>query len=135
MVLKIDYEVFKLVSVETETYYFDPDTYLIVDKTSNEAKFVEYPISFPFTAKYEAERAFIQTLNKTLRQFFDRIKDEKEFENWFWGTVDDGGQNLRDFRIFEDRYQLKKITDWCEENNIAYYVDKSDWYIKKFIGE
>ena len=54
--------------------------------------------------------------------------------NWFWGTVDDGGQILTDFRNFEVKYQLKKLTDWCEENSISYYVDKNDWYLKSFIG-
>ena len=66
--------------------------------------------------------------------FFESITDEKEFLNWFWGTVDDGGQNLTDYRIFEDKYSLKKIIDWCEKNGINYYVDKSDWYLKSFIG-
>ena len=60
--------------------------------------------------------------------------DEKYFLVLFRGTVDDGGQNLTDYRIFEDKYSLKKITEWCEENGIKYYIDKSDWYIKSFIG-
>ena len=135
MVLKIDYEVFKLVRVESEQFWFDHYTYLIVDKESDEAEFIETPIPFPFTEKNETAKAYTKTFGKELRQFFDGIKDENEFMNWFWGTVDDGGQNLTNFRIFEDKYHLKKITDWCDENSIPYYVDKSDWYIKKFIGE
>ena len=135
MILKIDYEVFRLVNAESEKYIFDPDTFLVIDKNSDEAEFVESPIPFPFIAKCEAERAFTETLGKKTAQFFENLTDEKDFMNWFWGTVDDGGQILINFRIFEDRYHLKKITDWCEENNIPYFVDKNDWYIKKFIGE
>ncbi len=135
MVLKIDYEVFKLVRAESEQFWFDHYTFLIVDKKSDEAEFIETPIPFPFTEKNETAKAYTKTFRKELRQFFDGIKDENEFMNWFWGTVDDGGQNLTNFRIFEDKYHLKKITDWCDENSIPYYVDKSDWYIKKFIGE
>ena len=135
MILKIDYEVFKLVRAESEQFLFDPYTYLIVDKDSDEAEFIEEPISFPFTEKNETAKAYTGTFGKRLRQFFDGIKDEKEFMNRFWGTVDDGGERLTDFRIFEDKYHLKKITDWCDENSISYYVDKNDWYIKMFIGE
>ena len=135
MILKIDYEVFKLVRAESEQFWFDPYTYLIVDKVSDEAEFIEEPIPFPFIEKNEAEKAYTKTCGKSTRQFFESITDEKDFMNWFWGTVDDGGENLMGFRIFEDKYHLKKITDWCEENSIPYYVDKNDWYIKKFIGE
>ena len=135
MILKIDYEVFKLVRAESEQFLFDPYTYLIVDKDSDEAELIEDPIPFPFTGKNEAEKAYTKTFGKKLAQFFDSIKDEKEFTNWFWGTVDDGGEKLTDFRIFEDKNKLKKITDWCDENSIPYFVDKNDWYIKKFIGE
>ena len=135
MILKIDYEVFKLVRAESEQFLFEPNTYLIVDKDSDEAEFIEEPIPFPFIEKNEAEKAYTKTFGKSTRQFFESITDEKDFMNWFWGTVDDGGENLMGFRIFEDKYHLKKITDWCEENSIPYYVDKNDWYIKKFIGE
>ena len=40
MILKIDYEVFKLVRAESEQFLFDPNTYLIVDKDSDEAEFI-----------------------------------------------------------------------------------------------
>jgi hypothetical protein len=135
MILKIDCEVFKLVRAESEQFLFDPNTYLIVDKDSDEAEFIEAPIPFPFTEKNETAKAYTKTFDKKTAQFFDSIKDEKEFMNWFWGTVDDGGEKLTHFRIFEDKYHLKKITDWCDENSIPYYVDKNDWYIKMFIGE
>ena len=134
MVLKIDYEVFRLVRAESENFWFDPYSYIIVDKDSDEAEFIEDPIPFPFIEKNEVERAFTKTFGKKLAQFFERITDEKDFIIWFWGTVDDGGQNLTDFRIFEVKYQLKKLTDWCEENSISYYVEKNDWYLKSFIG-
>lgn len=133
MVLKIDYEVFRLVRAESEKYWFDPDTYLIVLKNSDESEFIDNPIPFPFTARYETERAFTQTLGKKLQQFFERITDDDQFMMYFWGTVDDGGQVLCDYRKFEDRYHLQKIVDWCEAYNIAYYIDKSDWYLKSLM--
>lgn len=69
MVLKIDYEVFKLVRAESEQFWFDHYTYLIVDKESDEAEFIETSIPFPFTEKNETAKAYTKTFGKELSSF------------------------------------------------------------------
>lgn len=69
MVLKIDYEVFKLVRAESEQFWLDHYTYLIVDKESDEAEFIETPIPFPFTEKTKLQKLILRHSEKSSGSF------------------------------------------------------------------
>lgn len=112
------------------TFIFDPFSYLICEKGTEEADSVIEPIIFPSVTRLEAQKAYIKSLdNKKLNRIFDGL-DDKEYWYTFWDYFDDDGDKLFSFEKFERLYTLKKITDWCDENNIPYYIDKKDDFIR-----
>lgn len=135
MVLKIDYEVFRLVMAEKEEYVFDAVTYAICEKGSEEAEFFDYPIPMPFTEKMKLYKAYVETFSPRIRRQFAHTPDERAYMGLFWYYADDDGEKSERFGKFEDMYYLRKLVDWCEMNHIAYYIDKSDWYLKSFVSE
>lgn len=115
------------------TYIFDPDSFIICRKDAPEAESVENPIVFPAVSRIEAQRAYVGALNnKKLQNDFKNLDDDK-FWNLFWGYFDDGAQKLRDYEMFEEKYRIKRIVDWCEENYIPYFINKKDEFIKEVL--
>lgn len=115
------------------TYVFDPDSYLICESGTDEAATVEAPIVFPSATREEAQKAYIKSLNdKKLDRIFKEL-NEKEYWDMFWRLFDDGGEKFHAFNMFEERYRLNKIISWCDENNIPYYLDKRDEFIKRIL--
>ena len=124
-----------MVIYEPVTYIFDPNSYLICESGTDEASAVEDPIIFPSATRAEAQKAYIKSLNdKKIDRIFKDL-DEKEYWDMFWKLFDDGGEKFYAFNMFEARYRLKKIISWCDENNIPYYVDKKDKFIKRIFEE
>lgn len=123
MILRIDYEVFRHIHINS---LFDPYSYRIypedaVDRDEN-PDFIE----FPEVTRIMSMKAYIENLsNRKLKNGFEDLTDE-EFWNYFWEIFDDGGDILHDFERFENNHALRIITEWCDENNIPYYIDKSD---------
>lgn len=114
----------------TVTYIFDSDSFIICRKDAPEAEAVENPIVFPAVSRIEAQRAYIGALNnKKLQNDFKNLKDD-EYWKLFWRYFDDGARKLQDYEIFEERYRIKRIVDWCEENYIPYFINKGDKFIK-----
>ena len=133
MVLKIDSTVYgytdKISDTESVAYIFDPDSFLIVEKGSNEADTVAEPLIFPSVTRSETQRAYVKSFDdKKLDHIFSDL-DDKEYWDTFWNIFDDGGEKLIAFEKFERRYRIQKITEWCDENNIPYYIDKKDDFI------
>lgn len=123
MILRIDYEVFRHTRINS---LFDPYSYHIypedaVDRDEN-PDFIE----FPEVTRMMSMKAYFENLNnRKLKNGFEDLTDE-EFWNFFWEIFDDGGDILCDFERFENNHALRIITEWCDENNIPYYIDKSD---------
>ena len=136
MILTINEELYRFTFAERPvTYIFDPDSYLICESGTDEAAAVENPILFPSATRAEAQKAYIKSLdNKRLNHIFKGL-DDREYWDTFWKYFDDGGLKFHDFNLFEDRYRLNMIISWCEENNIPYYLDKKDEFIKRIIGK
>lgn len=108
------------------TYIFDPYSFIVLRSDTEEAKEVENAVVFAAVSDTEAQRAFVASLNnRRLARAFGNL-DDNAFSNKFWQYFDDGGQKLSDYRSFEEYYRIKRIADWCEENYIPYYLDRSD---------
>lgn len=131
MILCINYEVFRHTRVKS---LFDPYSYQIfledhVDRDENP----DY-IEFPIVTRMMSMKAYVDNLsNKQMRSSFAGCTD-KEFWDLFWDTFDDGGEILCDFERFEYNYTLKIIMEWCDENNIPYYINKSDSFLLKLLS-
>lgn len=107
-------------------YIFDPYSFIVLRSDTEEAKAVENAVVFAAVSDVEAQRAFVASINdRRLVQAF-RDLDDDAFSNKFWRYFDDGGQKLSDYRCFEEYYRIKRIADWCDENYIPYYLDRSD---------
>ena len=120
---------------EPVTYIFDLDSFLVCEKGTAEADAVAEPIIFPSVTRLEAQKAYVKRLdNKQLDRIFSDLNDE-EYRNTFWNYFDDGGEKLLAFERFEKRYRLRKITEWCDENNIPYYFDKKDDLIHRILED
>ena len=118
---------------EPVIFIFDPDTYIICEKGTDEADAVAEPMIFPSVTRLEAQKAYIRSLDdKKLNRIFSDL-DDKEYFDTFWNVFDDGGEKLVSFEKFERRYRLRKITDWCDENIIPYYIDQKDDFIRRIL--
>lgn len=123
----INYETYSKVCDPSDVQYlFDPFTYQIFPKDSvdsdNYADFLEYPL----ISRKESMHAFVESLNnKKLNKAFTNLCD-KDFADLFWSTFDDGWEWLTRFEKFQNKYTLVRLTEWCDKNNIPYYIDKSD---------
>lgn len=123
MILRIDYEVFRHTRIKN---LFDPYSYQIFSEDSVDRDENPDFIAFPVVTRMMSMKAYVENLsNRKLKNSFADLTDE-EFWNLFWGTFDDGGDILCDFECFENNHALRIITEWCDENNIPYYIDKSD---------
>lgn len=110
-------------------YIFDIDSFCIYRKDSNDADIIERPVVFPAISQIEIMKEYINRLNSAkIKQQFSNLND-KEFSEEFWNCFDDGSERLIDFRSFEEYYRYSRIIDWCNENNIAYFI--KDKNIKK----
>lgn len=115
---------------EPVIYIFDPDSFAVCRKNSDEAEAVENPIMFPSVTRAEAQKAYISFLNDPkLSAVFNGLGD-KEYWDTFWNYFDDGGEKFAEFNRFEKYYRIKSITDWCEINNIPYYINNRDEFIR-----
>ena len=120
----------KKVIYEPVTYLFDLDTFLVCLSETEEAKTVNRSIVFPSVTRAEAQKAYIKFLNnKKLNSIF-RDLDDNDYWNTFWKYFDDGGEKFSAFNRFEEYYRIQAIIDWCEENNIPYWINKKDQFIK-----
>lgn len=124
MILCINYDI---VSHTYGNWLFDLDTFQFYEKNSEEAEFLTNYLPFPTVIDYDCKKAFLNRLNniKKIPHRLIELLDE-DFEYWFWNIVDDGGSRLCEFDKFEKQYAVNKITEWCRENNIPHYIDKSD---------
>ncbi|MDE5557047.1 MAG: hypothetical protein K2J32_05045 [Ruminococcus sp.] len=121
---------FEIIPSSNGKYLFDMFTYQIFLKDSvdfdNYYDFLEYPL----ISRKESMHAFVESLNnKTLNRKFANLSDG-DFADLFWGTFDDGGLWLTRFEKFQNKYTLVKLMEWCDKNNIPYYIDKSDNFMK-----
>lgn len=115
---------------EPVTYLFDLDTFVVCMSGTDETEAMERTIVFPAVTRAEAQKAYIKSLNnKKLNSIFYCLNDN-DYWSTFWKYFDDGGEKLTTFNRFERYYRIKKIVDWCEENNIPYYINKKDQFIK-----
>lgn len=134
MVLCIDYDIWSKAREDKE-YVFDLDTYLICEKYSNSEDFLTNPISFPKVDYIEAMNAYVKSMNsKKIESMFSGLSEE-ECKDWFWMQHYDSIENSDEDRYFITRFMLRTITEWCEENSIAYYVDRNDKTLKTVLGE
>lgn len=112
-------------------YIFDWYSFIVCRKDSEEAESIENPIIFPDVTPLEVQKAYVKSLNsRKLNNIFNRLSDE-EYSKVFWEYFDDGWQNLIDYNMFERKYRLNRIAEWCEENYIPYYFNKKDEFIKR----
>ena len=115
---------------EPVTYIFDLDTFLVYPSENEEAKTVNRAIVFPSVTRAEAQKAYIKSLNNKKLNYIFKDLDDNDYWNTFWKYFDDGGEKLNDFNSFEEYYRMQTIIDWCEENNIPYWINKKDQFIK-----
>ncbi len=139
MILVINEEIYSLSYPEkndaagSSVYIFDPETFMVLPRDKDEAAYMDDPILFPSVTSAEVRKAYIDSLNdKKLRFIFDGL-DDKEFDEKFWQYVDDGAESLCAFEKFELRYRLDRITAWCDENGIPYYIDTRDKFINHIL--
>lgn len=112
-------------------YIFDWYSFIVCRKDSEEAKSIENPVIFPAVTTLEVQKAYVKSLNsRKLNNTFNRLSDE-EYSEVFWKYFDDGWQELGKFYVFERKYRLNRIAEWCEENYIPYYFNKKDDFIKR----
>lgn len=126
---------FEIIPSSNGRYLFDPFTYQIFPKDSvdsdNYADFLEYPL----ISRKESMHAFVESLNnKKLNKTFANLSDD-DFADLFWGTFDDGGLWLTKFEKFQNKYTLVKLTEWCDNNSIPYYIDKSDSFMAGLVSQ
>lgn len=120
---------------EPAAYFFDPDSGIVCESGTDDAEAIDDPIVFPSVTRIEVQKEYIKSLDdKKLNDIFKGL-DDKEYWDTFWQYFDDGGEKFTAFGIFEKRYRINKIIKWCEENNIPYYVDKKDEFIKNVFKE
>lgn len=131
MILRIDYDV---VSHTCGNWLFDLDTFQFYEKNSEDAEFLTNYLPFPTISDYDCKKAFLDKLN-SIRKIPHRLIEllDKDFEFWFWNIVDDGDVRLNEFDRFEKQYSVNKIAKWCDDNNIPYYIDKSDDFLMYFL--
>ena len=120
---------------EPVSYIFDPDSCIVCESGTDEAEAVENHIVFPYVTRMEAQREYIKSLDDNRINDIFKGLDEKEYWDTFWQYFDDSGEKFTEFNKFEKRYRINKIIKWCEENNIPYYIDKKDEFIKKIFEE
>lgn len=132
MELEINHELYSC-TFPPNVYVFDPYSFTICKKDSDESKSIDSPIAFPSIERIEAQRAYVDSLNnKQLNIKFKNISDG-EYSTKFWHYFDDGWLKLNDYERFEDYYRIKKIVDWCEENYIPYFINRKDEFIKRVL--
>ncbi len=124
MILKINYELTMKVFGE---YLFDRDNFMLYEKGSDDAEFLEEPLPFPHLSDYDCKMAFIESFNdKMLSEKFSQINDSRKFSEKFWEFTDDGGERYSAYFDFEMQFSARIIAEWCGKNNIPFYLDKSD---------
>lgn len=112
------------------TYLFDLDTFTVCESGTDEARAAERTIVFPSLTRAQAQREYIKALdNKRLNHIFKNL-DGKAYWDMFWKYFDDGADKFNAFNMFEDRLRIQKIVEWCDENNIPYYINKKDEVIR-----
>lgn len=132
MKLEINRELYSY-TFSSDVYIFDPYSFAIYKKDSDESKSIDTPIIFPTVARIEAQKAYVNSLNnKKLYNKFKNLNDG-EYSNRFWHYFDDGWQKLIDYERFEDYYRIKRIVDWCDENYIPYFINQKDEFIKRVL--
>jgi len=120
MILKINADIIRKAYATEGEILFDPCTYEFHRKS--ETSLPEYVLPFPSVSETEMQRAYINTLNhRRLREHFSRLSDA-ECSAEFWCFYENSPL-LPCFEDFEQQYQLEKIKIWCDENQIAYYID------------
>lgn len=131
MILCIDYNV---VSHTYGNWLFDLDTFQFYEKNSKDVEFLTNYLPFPTVNDYNCKKAFLDKLNST-KKIPHKVMEllDKDFELWFWNIVDDGDDRLNEFDRFEKQYSVNKIINWCDENNIPHYIDKSDDLLMYFL--
>ncbi|MGN0610524.1 MAG: hypothetical protein ACI4JI_01960 [Ruminiclostridium sp.] len=115
---------------EPVTYLFDLDTFLVYPSETEEAKAINRAIVFPAVTRAEAQKAYIKSLNNKKLNYIFKDLDDNDYWNTFWKYFDDGGEKLNSFNSFEEYYRIQTIIEWCEENNIPYWINKKDQFIK-----
>lgn len=134
MILRIDYDLWSKVRSDIQ-YVFDLDTYLICEKNSDDEDFMTNPISFPKVNYNEAMNLYVKSINNPKAGSMFAGLSEEECKNWFWWQHYDSIENSDETRFFITRFLLQTIVNWCEENNVAYYIDRNDKYLKNVLGE
>lgn len=120
MILKLDADTIRKAYAPEGEILFDPYTYEF--HRNSESNLPEYLLEFPSVPTPEAQRAYINTLNhRRLREHFARLSDS-ECSAEFWNLYENHPY-WPCFEDFEQSYQLEKIKLWCDENQIAYYID------------
>lgn len=120
MVLKIDADIVRKAYAPEGEILFDPYTYEFHRKS--ETGLPEFLLAFPSVPTTDAQRAYINALNnRRLREHFSRLSNS-ECSAEFWNLYENDSC-LPCFEDFEQNYQLEKIKIWCEEHQIAYYID------------
>lgn len=131
MILRIDYEVFRHTRIKS---LFDPYSYQVFPENSVDRSENPELIVFPMVTRIMSMRAYVEELsNSKIKKSFVGLTDE-EFWNLFWETFDDGGEILCGFERFEYNHALRMITEWCDENSIPYYIDKSDSFLHRLLS-
>lgn len=129
MILKINYDLSRKVFGE---YLFDRDNFMLYEKGSDDAEFLEEPLPFPHLSDYDCKMAFIESFNDNkLSEKFRQYKDGRDFLNNFWNFTDDGGERYCAYFDFECRFSVGIIMDWCGKNNIPCYLDRYEFQIGK----
>ena len=134
MILKIDRdEVFRALEAYDKgiSFVFDMDTYNIYPVNSEDAEQAGCPLDYPRiddTVMLDSMKAFIEHIgDKRLKKLFSDADDE-HYGKLFWDVLDNGSELLwHDYPHFLKLYTAEHIADWCEENGIAYYIDKKNF--------
>ncbi len=128
MVLRITPEVISFVFGQTiencKPAFFDPETYELfrsdeeIPSTVPESILIE----FPKIRQVDIQRAYVESLNdRSILVQFRNLTDEQFWEK-FWAVFDDDSIQLSRYRDYERTFCLHTVTEWCNENGIAFYI-------------